>query len=362
MTDCPARQHLRRLLDGELSADDESDVSAHLEGCPRCQEVLEELTAVGAKGRAAVPVGASLSRVSDSQLQRLRGLLPPAPGSSAEVPALPAAAIWPTVPGYEVLRELGRGGMAVVYEARQLRLNRLVALKMIRPGELATPEQMVRFCAEGEIVARLRHPNIVQIYEVGTQEDRPYLALELMEGGSLSESLKGTLLPGRDAARLVAALARATDYAHRQGVIHRDLNPANVLLQAQGSQSLGLALPKITDFGLAKHLGQDSRLTQAGFVMGTPSYMAPEQVRGQNDQVGPAADVYALGAILYECLTGRPPFLAATPLETMRQVAELDPVPPARLLPQVPRDLEVICLKCLEKEPGRRYATAGELA
>jgi serine/threonine protein kinase/WD40 repeat protein len=394
MTDCPAREQLRLLLDGELADAAEREVSAHVEGCARCQQVLEEMTAVTA-ARAPTPPGGA--RVSDGDLQRLRGLLPPARGSSAEVPAL---TVWPAVPGYEVLRELGRGGMAVVYEARELRLNRLVALKMIRAGAQATPEQLVRFCAEGEIVARLRHPNIVQIYEVGTEKGRPYLALEVVEGGSLSAALKATPLPPPDAARLVAALAGATDYAHGRGVVHRDLNPANVLLhrkseirnsksegnpkpQSQNpkpsrsdlgfsSSDLGFVSdfefrisdfePKITDFGLAKLLGQDSRLTQTGLVMGTPSYMAPEQVRGQNDRVGPQADVYALGAILYECLTGRPPFLGAAPLETMRQVAELDPVPPSRLLPQVPRDLEVICLKCLEKEPARRYAGARELA
>jgi hypothetical protein len=190
MTDCPARPQLARLLNGELANDAEGDVSAHLETCPRCQQVLEELTAVHSAARPpAPPPGVPTGRVSDAELHRLRGLLPPGSRSSPEVPALPAPATWPAVPGYEVLRELGRGGMAVVYEARQLRLNRLVALKMIRAADLAAPEQLVRFIAEGETVARLRHPNIVQIYEVGSHERRPYLALELMEGGNLSQAL-----------------------------------------------------------------------------------------------------------------------------------------------------------------------------
>jgi WD40 repeat protein len=258
------------------------------------------------------------------------------------------------VAGYEILAEQGRGGMGVVYQARHLKLNRLVALKMILAGGYAGPEQLARFRAEAETLARLRHPNVVQIYEVGEVDGKPYLALEFLEGGSLNQKLQGTPLPPWEAARLVEVLAGAVQAAHQGQIVHRDLKPANVLLTADGT-------PKITDFGLAKRLDEAGQ-TQSGAVLGTPSYLAPEQASGQSKQVGPAADVYALGAILYECLTGRPPFKAATTVDTLLQVANEEPVAPRRLQPKVPRDLETICLKCLSKEPSRRYATARALA
>jgi WD40 repeat protein len=260
----------------------------------------------------------------------------------------------PDVPGYEVLGELGRGGMGVVYRARQAGLNRVVALKMILAGVHAGAEEVMRFRAEAEAVARLQHPNVVQVYEVGEHAGLPYFSLEYCPGGSLDRKLAGTPLPPAEAAALVETLARAVQAAHDKGVVHRDLKPANVLLAADGSL-------KVTDFGLAKRLGEAGR-TATGAVLGTPSYLAPEQAAGARAEIGPACDVWALGAILYECLTGRPPFRGATAVDTLQQVVADDPVPPRALQPKVPRDLETVCLKCLEKQPGRRYATALELA
>jgi WD40 repeat protein len=275
--------------------------------------------------------------------------LPPA-APPAEAGPVPARA---EVPGYEILTELGRGGMGVVYQARQIMLNRVVALKMVLGGGHADEANLARFRTEAEAVARLQHPNIVQVFEVGENGGLPFFSLEYCPGGSLDKKLSGTPLPPGEAAALVEQLAWAMHAAHTKGVLHRDLKPANVLLAEDGT-------PKVTDFGLAKKLGEAGR-TATGAVMGTPSYMAPEQAGG-NKEIGPAADVYALGAILYECLTGRPPFKAATLLDTLAQVLADDPVPPRRLQPKVPRDLETVCLKCLHKEPARRYASAEALA
>jgi WD40 repeat protein len=272
------------------------------------------------------------------------------PTEPTEPEAAERAMARPSVTGYEILDELGRGGMGVVYRARQLRLNRPCALKMIRAGDLAGPRDAIRFLAEAEAAAQLRHPHIVQIYGMGEHDGRSYLELEYVEGGSLARRLDGTPWPPRRAAELIATLAGALEVMHARGIVHRDLKPSNILLEADGT-------PKISDFGVAKALGVDSGLTATDEVLGTPSYMAPEQARG-GKHAGPAADVYALGAILYELLTGRPPFKAATFLETLEQVRSAEPVPPGRLQPRLPRDLETICLKCLEKEPTRRYEAA----
>jgi eukaryotic-like serine/threonine-protein kinase len=262
----------------------------------------------------------------------------------------------PVIPGYEVLGVLGRGGMGVVYRAWQEGLNRLVAVKMVHAGAQANPKVLSRFRVEAEAVARLQHPNIVQVHEVGEHAGSPFLVLELVEGCSLAKCLAGTPRPARQAAELLETLARTIHYAHRQGVVHRDLTPANVLLTADGQ-------PKITDFGLAKLIigGGDLR-TQTGELLGTPSYMAPEQAASQHEVIGAATDVYALGAILYELLTGRPPFKAESTLETLRQVVADEPVAPSRLRPKLPSDLETICVKCLHKEPSHRYASAEALA
>jgi tetratricopeptide (TPR) repeat protein/tRNA A-37 threonylcarbamoyl transferase component Bud32 len=289
-------------------------------------------------------------RVIEAQVEELF----PTPGSTPTPPGPPDAGP-PQFPGYEVQSVLGRGGMGVVYKARDRRLNRPVALKMLLAGAYACPEELERFLREAEAEAALRHPNIVPVYDVGNLNGRPYFIMEYVEGGSLAQKLSGTPLPARQAAELLETLARAVQAAHDGGIVHRDLKPANILLTADGT-------PKVTDFGLARRLDDDGCLTQSGATLGTPSYMAPEQAQGHSREIGPASDVYALGAILYELLTGRPPFRGETAAETTRQVLEEEPVPPSRLNAKVPRDLETICLKCLHKEPPRRYASAAALA
>ena len=261
----------------------------------------------------------------------------------------------PQVPGYRVEGVLGSGGMGIVFAARHLSLNRPVALKMILAGPYARREERERFVREAEAVAALRHPNIVQVYDAGEIDGRPYFTMELVEGGRLSQKTTGAPQPARDAASLVAAVAEAVHAAHQTGIVHRDLNPSNILLTSDGT-------PKVTDFGLARRLEGDSPMTMTGLPVGTPSYMAPEQARGDKAAIGPAADVYALGAILYDLLSGRPPFRADTTAATLQQVVACEPVRPSRLNPRVPRDLETICLKCLQKQPARRYSSAAALA
>jgi serine/threonine-protein kinase len=286
----------------------------------------------------------------------------PTPGASASAGSgIGTFAPWhagadlPRIPGYEVEAILGRGGMGIVYKARDLSLNRLVALKMLLAGSYAGAAERGRFVREAEAVAGLRHANIVQVHGAGDHEGRPYYTMEYVEGGSLAQMLAGTPQPARQAAALVATLAEAAQVAHRGGIVHRDLKPANILLTADGT-------PKMADFGLARHFDGGPGLTLTGARLGTPSYMAPEQATGDVHRIGPAADVYSLGAILYEMLTGRPPFRGETAAETERQLTADEPVPPTRLNPTVPRDLETICLKCLHKDPQRRYATAAALA
>jgi WD40 repeat protein/tRNA A-37 threonylcarbamoyl transferase component Bud32 len=260
----------------------------------------------------------------------------------------------PIIPGYEILGELGRGGMGVVYKARQIKLNRTVALKMILAGEHASNEAGVRFLTEAEAVAKLQHPNIVQIFHVDEHAGHPYFEMEFVGGGSLADGLDGIPRAPRAAAKLVECLARAIGEAHRLGIIHRDLKPANILMTPEGTS-------KIADFGLVKLLNVESGLTRTDSVLGSPSYMAPEQAEGKTKEIGPAADLYALGAILYELLTGRPPFRGATVLDTLQQVKTAEPVPPSRIVPGVPRDVETIALKCLQKDAGKRYESATAL-
>jgi hypothetical protein len=329
----PDADELRAYSLGKCASDRATQIEAFLADGPDCSTVLE-------------------ATADDALVRNLRGC--------RELPGADTAL--PNVPGYDILGELGRGGMGVVYKARQISLKRVVALKMIRGGADAGPEAVARFRAEAEAVARLQHPNIVHVHEVGGHEGSPFFSLEFCGRGSLVEYLRRHPLTVRQAAGLVETLARAVHAAHRAGIVHRDLKPHNVLLAGEPDAPLEQCVPKIADFGLAKFLDDDSGRTRSGAVLGTPSYLAPEQAAGRVHAVGPATDVYGLGAILYECLTGGPPFRGATALETLEQVRAREPVPPAARQPAVPRDLNTICLKCLEKDAGRRYASAEELA
>lgn len=270
---------------------------------------------------------------------------------------------------YEIVREIARGGMGVVYEATQPGLKRPVAVKSILAGTQAGPDALARFHAEAQAAAQLRHPNIITIHAVGSERDVPYFAMDFIAGPSLADLVKDGPLPAAAAAELLAPVAEAIAHAHSRGILHRDLKPANVLLEFDTAMSLAEAraanfrgaVPKVTDFGLAKQLQGGSELTATGAILGTPSYMAPEQAGGKKE-IGPTADVYGLGAILYHLLAGRPPFQGETPLDTVMLVLEQEPVPPRLLNPKIPAELEAVCLKCLEKNPARRYGSARALA
>jgi tetratricopeptide (TPR) repeat protein len=378
---CPSRDQLERLLLGVMQIEEMEILQEHVAGCNNCLETIRKVTtedalilAVRAGGRAE---NISPEDADPTLLARLRRLYPAAKSTapfSAEtlVPGQDKAQeliglLQP--PGqpdelgrfgpYGILRSLGSGGMGVVFAARQTQPRRVVALKMILAAAHGGRQALARFQSETEIIARLQHPNIVPVYEVGQHDGRPYYTMEYLEGGSLAHKLAAAPLAPRAAAELALLLARAIHFAHEHGVVHRDLKPANVLLASD-------ATPKIADFGLAKQLGSEPGepapyRTESGAILGTPGYMSPEQIERSTD-VGPASDVYALGAILYECLTGRPPFKAATVLETLEQVRNQEPVLISRLQPKVPRDLQTICLTCLHKEPGRRYGSAAALA
>jgi len=350
----------------------------------RLAAVLAELMECQRRGRLADVEAAA--REHPDLADELRALWATAqfaafalPASSSPIePFTPAEPIPPpdSFGDYEILEELGRGGMGVVYKARQRSLNRIVALKMMKEARLSSEDDRKRFRAEAESVARLTHPNIVTVHEVGDRDGLPYIVMEFVAGKTLAQTLADGPLPPRDAAHLVAQVARAVQHAHEQGILHRDLKPANILLSPQsvvlrpqsrlGTEDCGLGTPLVTDFGLAKRLTVSSASvrdwrTQTGAIVGTPGYMAPEQATSRRD-LTPATDVYALGAILYECLTGRPPFQATDPVAALMMVVEQEPVPPRLLVSGIDRDLEVICLKCLQKPPELRYATAGELA
>ncbi len=364
MSEHPSQNHLRLFQEDRLPHAEAAAINEHIELCGPCQAVLDKLK----------PFDAAADAPLDASAEQPTGIENPGGRTTDDVesPSGPIAGVendslhYPTMPGYEILDVLGHGGMGVVYRARHVALNRIVALKMLSAWSQVRSENVSRFRAEAEAVASLKHPNIVQIFEIGEWHPEsagppvPFFSLEFVEGGSLAARLNGTPQPPRQAARLVETLARAVQHAHEVGIIHRDLKPANVLIAEPGDTPLGESTPKITDFGLAKRV-EGVGQTQSGAILGTPSYMAPEQARGEK-QIGPPTDVYALGAILYEALTGRPPLKGETVLDTLDQVRTEEPVSPRRLQPKVPRDLETICLKCLEKSPEQRYANAEALA
>jgi serine/threonine-protein kinase len=330
-------QRVRELLDEIL------DNRTPEEVCANCPELLPE---VRRRWKQMRMVEAELDQLFPTPGPTRDSDLPEAGHPESELPH---------ILGYQVEAVLGRGGMGIVYKARHLRLNRQVALKMMLTGGYAGPEERERFLREAEAIARLLHANLVHVYDTGDHDGRPYFTMEYVEGGTLAQKLSGTPQPAHFASALVASLADAVHVAHEGGIVHRDLKPANILLSVDGT-------PKIADFGLARHFNTSSALTRTGDRMGTPSYMAPEQAMGKARMIGPSVDIYSLGALLYELLTGKPPFKGETAAETELQVLYQEPVPPSRLNAKVPRDLETICLKCLEKEPRRRYATAAGLA
>ena len=401
MKSCPSDEKLATLLADALSAAERDEIADHIGGCASCQEKLARLSeSSGADAWRPAAQTQPCCEVEEEIVRRLK-LARPSMAFTASIPSdtptldvaqgRPGTSATfdfeiPSVPGYEIIEILGRGGMGVVFKARQLALQRMIALKMFQNWARADEKELARFRAEADVIARLQHPNIVQIYDVGDVAGRPYFVLEYVAGGNLAQHLNGTPQSARLAAQFVEELARAVQAAHVNGVVHRDLKPANILLIPTGVRAAGVhettrdtgvpstnesplkAIPKIADFGLAKIAyggwgAQHHRnLTVTGDLIGTPSYMAPEQAAPLRQPVGPAADVYALGAILYELLTGRPPFKGETPLDTVLQVLHSEPVSVTALQPTIPGDLETICLKCLRKEPIHRYPTASDLA
>jgi WD40 repeat protein/serine/threonine protein kinase len=401
MTPCLSEAQLHALLSEALDQAQMEALEAHLAECAACQQRLETLSrektpSQWRQGPAPTLPGEERALNFLAHLaQRGSAILaltekprapigPPADWTASQTLAGPGpAGPFPHVPGYVVLGEIGRGGMGVVYHARHETLKRPVALKMLLANRETSRSHLVRFRQEAEAAARLQHPNIVHLFEVGEAEGHPYLALEFIDGGSLKDRIDGKPQPVDAAALLVETISRAVHVAHVQGIVHRDLKPANILLQRVASGEWRVAgeeasaassspatlhpplatfVPKITDFGLAKLLGNEDANTKSGDVLGTPAYMAPEQAAAERQAIGPAADIYALGAILYELLTGRPPFSGDSPFEILMNVAHREPVAVSQLRPSVPRDLEVICQKCLNKEPARRYATGLDLA
>ena len=383
----PGEAELHQFVAGKLDESRSAAIEHHLVDCLACSDLLDANP--GEDAFVRLIRDAEATRPADSPNITRRDSTPdatlafqPDSGRPVDEPLQADGAAHVQIKGYEILDELGRGGMGVVYRARHLELKRDVALKVILSGAHSGPEERRRFRQEAETIARLQHAGIVQIYDVGEHDGHPYLALELVQGQTLSDFTQSQPQPIRWSATMVLQLARAVHFAHQQAIVHRDLKPGNVLLlQPQGSESdsahtmwspgvsdssqtapQAVPVAKITDFGLAKQLDTEHQLTQTGFAVGTPAYMAPEQASGNALQVGPAADIYALGAILYELLTGRPPFAEEDVMATVMALMEDEAVSPRKLRPETPRDLETICLKCLSKQPALRYASAQDLA
>lgn len=378
-TPCPSEDRLRDWVAGRLGEAEGDEVGRHADGCAGCQSVLEEILPGSVSGAAGASLSVFVRRLAGSlpaevlrAEPRVRGGIGEAatsiraPGEAALDTFRPESTVsgakagskgsgpLPELADYEVLRVLGRGGMGVVYLARHRRLKRLTAVKMLSERLAEEPRQWTRMLREAEVLARLRHPNVVQVYDAAEQEGRPFLAMEYVEGGTLSDRHRDRPAEPGEAARLVERIARGVHAAHLVGVVHRDLKPANVLLDGDE--------PKVTDFGLAKEADSGDSLTPTGAVVGTPQYMAPEQVVPGPGAASASVDVYALGAILYDLLTGRPPHVGSNIYETLDLVRRRNPVPPSRLAPGVPAELERICLRCLEKNPARRFESASAVA
>jgi WD40 repeat protein/tRNA A-37 threonylcarbamoyl transferase component Bud32 len=374
----PSNDQLCAFSLGQVSDDQLALVSEHLAECPSCCVFLDQLASADPLVARLQEAATHVELGQEDPAQRrsaVRALVRKDQGQGGLSQSLPPHLVCSPGPlkqvgEYEILAEVGRGGMGVVFKARHRGLHRLAALKMVLAGEFMSPAQELRFRLEAELAARVQHPNIVQVYEIGSYEGRPFLALEWVEGGSLANRLDRQPWPPSEAARLIEMLARAIHVAHGEGVVHRDLKPANVLLASAAASGPGDTAPgtnspgldgwtcKITDFGLAQPTEGGKTLTQTGFLVGTPAYMAPEQASGKRALVGPATDIYALGVMLYQLLTGQLPFEGDTTLEVLRAVMSDEPALPRRLQPRLPRDLEAITLHCLEKEPGRRYPSA----
>jgi hypothetical protein len=357
--DCVGVQELRAYLVGDLSERQAQTISEHLETCPDCEAAARRLddhtdpmivslqrALAPDAGRHVVLPRDGIATPRETQHTVEQGLRDTQESNPPQCPT--------NIGGYELLEELGRGGMGIVYKARQIAVDRIVALKMILRGHLASPDELQRFRAEAAAAAQFDHPNIIPLHEVGEHDGRPFFSMKWIEGDSLAERIADLRTNIRAAVNMLATVARAVHYAHQRGIIHRDLKPANILIDGQQR-------PHVSDFGLARPTEGGSGQTQTGMIIGTPSYMAPEQASGKKD-VTTAADVYSLGAILYELLTGRPPFKAETPLETVLQVIDANPQSPHAIDSKIDRDLELICLKCLAKDPQDRYGSAEALA